>query len=366
MEKLSWLDLSSCYLHSKEMKQILSVLQKMKHLQHVNLSTNTMRGNAISEMAAMIKNNQDMQVLSLQYCVLDQNYLRIIIQAMQTVSSLEYVDFGNNTVDNELASDVALLFTKNSKLKELRFTKLTLNQIGFQHLNNYLVKIKGLTTINIIGCSLITGQNAMNLVSVIENNSEIQELNLSNCRMPANQSWSMLSCITILKYLNLSQCVLQPNETKEIFGILKWMNCLQHVDLSANIMGSDAINDVADMIKNNQDIQVLSLPNCVLDQKDLRIIIQAMQTVSSLEYVDFSNNTVDNELASDVALLFTKNSKLKEFRFTKLTLSKNVFQHLNNHLVKIRGLATINMIGCSLIGQNAVKLVTVMNNNTEI
>ena len=365
MEKLSWLDLSSCYLHSKEMKQILSVLQKMKHLQHVNLSTNTMRGNAISEMAAMIKNNQDMQVLSLQYCVLDQNYLRIIIQAMQTVSSLEYVDFGNNKIDNELASDVALLFTKNSKLKELRFTKLTLNQIGFQHLNNYLVKIKGLTTINIIGCSFI----AQKLVTaIISSNFEIQELNLSNCTIPANQSWSMLSCIAKLKCLNLSQCLLQPNETKEIFDILKQMNCLQYVDLSANIMKSNAINDVADMIKNNQDIQVLSLPNCVLDHKDRKIIIQAMQTVSSLEYVDFGNNTVDNELASDVALLFTKNSKLNELKFTKLTLNQIGFQHLNNYLVKIKGLTAINIIDCSFIDLkwiNCLEHVDLSANNME-
>ena len=347
MEKLRWLDLSSCHLHSEEMRQILSVLKKMKHLQHVNLSTNIMTDNAISEMAAMIKNNQDMQALSLPKCV-DQKDLKIIIQAMQTVSSLEYVDFNNITVDDELASDVALFFT-NSKLKEFRCTKLTLNQIGFQHLNNYLVKIKGLTTINIIGCSLMR-RNAIKLVTaIINNNSEIQEINLSNCRVPANQSWSMLTCIPKLKYLNLSQCLLQPNKIKEIIGILKCMKYLQHVDLSANIMGSDAVNDVAAMIKNNQDIQVLSLPNCILDQKDLRIIIQAMQTVSSLEYVDLNYNTVDDELASDVALLFTKNSKLKELRFTKLTLNQIGFQHLNNNVVKIKGLTTINIIGCCFI-----------------
>ena len=83
-------------------------------------------------------------------------------------------------------------------------------------------------------------------MTVINNNTEIQELNLSNCRIPENQSWSMLYCITKLKYLDLSQCLLQPNEIKEIFGILKRMKCLQHVDFSGNNMESDhdAINDV--------------------------------------------------------------------------------------------------------------------------
>ena len=359
MEKLRWLDLTSCHLHSKEMKQILSVLKEMEHLQHVNLSANIMESDAITDVAAMIKNNQDIQVLSLPNCVLNQKDFKIVIQAMQTVSSLEYVDFNNVTVDDELASDVALLFTKNSRLKEIRFTKLELRQIGFQHLNNYLVKIKGLTTINMTGCSLL-GQDAVKLVTAINNNSEIQELKLSNCKISANQSWSMLSRITKLKYLELSQ-FLRPNTIKETFGILKWMNCLQHVDLSANNMRSDAVNDVAAMIKNNQDIQVLSLPNCVLDQRDLRIIIQAMQTVSSLEYVDFNKNTVDNELASDVALLFTKNSRLRELRFTKLTLNQIGFQHLSTYLVKIKGLTTIIIIDCSFVAQDAKKLMTAIS-----
>ena len=364
--KLKYLNLSQCLLKPNETKEIFGILKWMKCLHHIDLSANNMDIDAINDIAAMIKTNENIQSLSLPNGIIKTKDFKIIFQAMQTVlnSSLEYVGFNNITVDNDLASDVALLFTKNSKLKEFICAKLTLNRIGFQHLNNYLVKIKGLTTINIIGCSFIA-QKAVKLMTAINNNSEIQKLNLPNCIMSANQSWSMLSCIPKLKYLNLSHCLLQPNKTKEIFGILKKMNHLQHVDLSANIMGSDAVNDVAAMIKNNQDIQVLSLPHCVLDQKDLMIIIQAMQT-SSLEYVDFNNITVDNELASDVALLFTMNSKLKEFRCTKLMLNQIGFQHLNNYLVNIKGLTTINIIGCSFIAQKAVKLVTAIKNNSKI
>ena len=363
--ELKWLDLSNCQLHAKTIERIASVLKQMKHLQHVNLSANIMMSTAISEMAAMIKNNQDIQVLSLPNCILDQRVLRIIIQAMQTVSLFQYVDFNNNTVDDELASDVGLFIAKNIKLTEFKFSKLTLNQSGFQHLNNYLVKIKGLTRVNIIGCSFI-GHNAVKLVTVISNNPEIQELNLSNCTIPANQSWPMFSCITKLKNLNLSRCLLQPSEIKKIFGILKQMKCLQHVNLSGNIMESDAINDVAAMIKSNEHIQSLSLPNCIINKEDFKVIIQAMQNVSSLQYADFNNNEVNDELASDVAILFTKNNKLKEFKISQLTLNQSGFQHLNNYLVKIKGLTRVNIIGCSFIEHIAVKLVTAINNNPEI
>ena len=360
--ELKWLDLSNCQLRAKAIKQIINVLKQMKHLQRLNLSNNIMTNNTINELAPMINNNQSIQVLSLPNCVLFQKDLRIIIQAMQTVSSLEYVDFNYNTVDDELASDIALLFTKNSKLKELRFTKVTLNQTGFQHLNNYLVKIKGLTTINIIGCSLIT----VKLLTAINNNSEIQELNLSNCMMSANQSWSMLSCIPKLKYLNLSQCLLQPNKTKEIFGILKRMKCLQHVDLSANNMNSDAVSDVAAMIKNNEHIEVLSLPNGVLSQEDLRIIVQAMQTVSSLHYVDFNANKIDNGLSTDVAILIDNNTNFEQLIFAKFELDQDGFNNLKSHLNVFRGVKYFKIVGCTFTEQDIANLATAVNNNPGI
>ena len=126
------------------------------------------------------------------------------------------------------------------------------------------------------------------------------------------------------------------------------MKCLQHVDLHANAMTHDAINDTVTMIKNNKYIHSLSLPDCVLNNDDLRIIFQAIYT-SSLEYVDFSTNELDNELASDAATLFANNNKLKQLRFAKLILEQSGFQKLKTHLVKIKGLTHLIITYCILI-----------------
>ena len=72
------------------------------------------------------------------------------------------------------------------------------------------------------------------------------------------------------------------------------MKCLHHVDLSGNNTESDAINDVAAMIKNNEHIQSLSLPKGIINKEDFETIIQAIQTVSSLQYLDFNTNVIDN------------------------------------------------------------------------
>ena len=261
--------MSNCQLQPSEITDIFSKLKKMECLQSVDLSANMMESDAVDEIAAMIRNNEHIQSLSLPYCVLDQKDLRIIIQAMQTVSSLRYVDFSNNILRSELVGDVTLLIIKNSKLSEVRFDKLTLCQSGFQLIGNCLIKIKGLRSLHIINCSFTEG-NAINLEAIINNNSQIQEINWSNCKIPTDQLLSMLSLTTKLKCLNLSNCLSQPNKIKKIFNVLKQMKCLQCVDLSVNKMNGDAVDETAVMIigtmmtSNHYHYQVVCLIKRIL------------------------------------------------------------------------------------------------------
>ena len=49
------------------------------------------------------------------------------------------------------------------------------------------------------------------------------------------------------------------------------------------------------MIVSNKQLQKLCLPNCVLNQSSLKIICQALQTLSSPHYVDFSTNKIEQD-----------------------------------------------------------------------
>ena len=407
MEKLRWLDLSSCHLHSEEMRQILSVLKKMKHLQHVNLSTNIMTDNAISEMAAMIKNNQDIQVLSLQNCILDQKHLRIIIQAMQTASSLQCVGFSTSEIENELASEVAERFTNINQLKQLKIDKLALKQSGFHLLKTHMVKLAGLKYLSITECTF-TNQDVILVETFICNNHDIKKFIISNCKIIKSDEQLrydnkinivedsidnhiadqlaylklsdnsglnhfvpklsiLLSHSCNLRQISLRNCQLHSNETRQILTVLKYMRHLETVDLSGNDMTDDSVSDMEAMIVNNKQLQRLCLPSHVLDQTSLRNIIKALQSLSSLQYVDFSLNQIDNELVSDLVFLITSNNQLK-LKFTQLLLNQNCIKHLKTYIIllKIKGLQLLSISYCTFTRENATKLVTAISNNSEI
>ena len=447
---LKYLNIHNDQQLSNDVGQIFSNLKSLNLLQCVDLTGNFMSNYSISDIEAMIKHNMQLQKLCLPNCVLNKTDLRIIFQAIGTVSSLQYVDFSTNKIDNELASDVALLLTNNTNLKQLKFAEICLDQNGFEYLKIFLLKVNGIMNFSITNCSF-TDQDATNIAVAISNNASIQELDLSNCNMFYGMDifkqltvTSSLHCLklnnitisdqvedvvitiinnnsnlehlemagcnmsnilyiklincpqfkkisklnfrcnsvvskeikqlipvlyshTSLKFLDLSNCQLKSNEIAQIFYALRKIKCLQYFNLSANVMTDHAVNDIRTVIINNKNIQKFYLPDCVLDQTSLRVIIQAMQTVSSLEYVDFNKNKINISLAYDIALLFDNNSKLQQLKFARLELEQNSFKCLiNTHLMKIEGLKYFTCTGCIFNDQNVQNLATVIENNSEI
>ena len=368
----------------------------MRHLETVDLSGNAMTDDSVSDMEAMIVNNKQLQKLCLPNCVFSQTSLRIIIQAMQTVASLQYVDFSTNKLDSEqLASDIGAL-ADNRKLEQINFTKLILKENGYQHLKTHLIKLRGLKHLNITDCAF-TNQEAVHLGTVIGSNYKIQEVIISNCKVTDHEVIALTDNIGIydqlehleltnnsgvnpfihnlliflsysskLKHTTLCNCQLQPNEIKQILMVLKYMRHLETVDLSGNAMTDDSVSDMEAMIINNKHLQKLCLPCCVLNQASLRIIIQAMQTISLLEYVDFSTNRFDSKLASDIAILVAKNTKLEALYFAKLEVNHCGFQYLKTCLVKIKGLTYFSITDCLFDDQSVANVVTALHNNPEI
>ena len=454
--ELAWLNLSNCKFNSEETKQIFSVLKQLKNLQHIYLSNNAMTNDAIKDFTAMIQSNKDIQVLHLPCCMLNQMNLKIVVQAMQTISSLCNVDFNTNTLDDNIAKDVANLIISNRHLEQLHFYKFALTQKGLHYLHNHLAKIKGINDFRITDCFFKSHKEIIHVIDAIHmNKSDIQKLHLSNCgSLKCNnetmlriygsmQDISLLQCFTLnkinitpqignklltmvsncsnieqlempgcnmdtriylklikcsqfknitkinfsgnrvvrnkvkelyhilsshtkLKSLDLSNCQLLPDSVCTIVNALKNMKLLQYVNLSTNKMTDGIADNVVEMIKNNKGIQKLHLPDGVLNQSNLKYIIQVMQTVSSLEYIDFSTNKIDNELASDVADLFAKNNKLKQLNFNELQLNKSGFEYISSCLVKIKEIKYFSITNCSFTNKDEANISLAISNNVKI
>jgi len=348
-----------------DIKSIICTLHNYTTVSYLNLGTIQFE---INDIVIITKNNELIESLCLpkiENSIFSENIeLEKIFDALKSKTSLKYVNMKLLTVDSDLVKSVAALMVNNKNFQEIKLSKLLLGCNDFHHLKSHLVKIT-LRSLSITDY-IFTREDSVKLVAAIECNSKIQELNLSNCIIHKDQLLSILSYTFKLTWLNLSNCLLCSKTIKKILGILKQMEYLLHVNLSANFMTSDAVNEMAAMIRNNKYIKAVFLPDCFLNQNDLRLIIQAMQTISSLEYVDFSTNEFNNELSSDIAVLFANNSKLEQLNVHKLALKQDGFQNLKSYLLIFKGLKHLNTTDCTFTYEDAVYLGTLIGRNFNI
>ena len=223
-------------LNTGRLKSIIHALNNCKAINYLNLGAD-ISPLEIVDMVALIANNKFMEY----FCLPKMQYpgkvkLKMIIDALKSNKSLQYVDMSLITIDSDLISDIVAVMNNNSKLKNIRVSKLLLSQRDFQHLENYLVKFTGLKSFTITGYNF-TEQYVDKVAMMVKKNYKIWQLNLSNCTIPIVHLLNILSYETIMKklrWLDLSSCKLRSEETRQIFSILKKMKYLQHVDLSTN------------------------------------------------------------------------------------------------------------------------------------
>ena len=83
------------------------------------------------------------------------------------------------------------------------------------------------------------------------------------------------------------------------------------LDLDSNRMTGEVAEDLANVIKNNPDLQKLYLSNNNLGPSTI-IILQALKENSRLQILHLNNNNMTGEVAEDLANVIKTNSHLEQ------------------------------------------------------
>ena len=81
-------------------------------------------------------------------------------------------------------------------------------------------------------------------------------------------------------------------------------------------------------------------PNCN-ENTGVKKIFNALNSNTSLKYVDANLISVDSGLIKDIAVSMNNKSKLEEIKISELTIIGDDFYHLRSYLGKISGLKSL-------------------------
>ena len=114
-----------------------------------------------------------------------------------------------------------------------------------------------------------------------------------------------------LKMIRFIDCDFEGYNILLILNLAKQIKTLKYFILNSFRMSEEALNDIAEIICNNVDINFLDLSNSNLSGLQLFIIVKALSKLSFLQHLDFSSNNIIDEAAVDIARVIAKSTSLK-------------------------------------------------------
>ena len=365
---------------------ILQALKDSCQLKSLNLNDNEMTGQVAEDLASVIKNNIGLQQLGISNNNLKTSAF-VILQALQGNSQLKGLNLSQNNISGQVSQELANVIKNNQNLEQLFLSDNDLKasaSVILQACNNSQLEVLDLSR------NKITGEIAKDLAGVIKNNLNLQKLGIadSNLKALAIIIIQALKCNFHLRILDLSrnnmtgkvsedlanviknnpdleQLYLSDNELKAsssvILQALKDNSKLKVLDLNNNTMTGEVVNDLAVVIKNNLSLQKLCLSGNYFNSK-AAVIFQALIKSSHLVVLDFSRNRMTRRVLEDLANVIKNNLNLRQLYLSDNDLRSSavvIMQALTEHMQ----LEVLDFSGNNMNGQVAEDLANVIKNN---
>ena len=347
-------------------------------------------------ISAIINNNLLIQNLIVYNCMPTcLKNLQSVFMAMKNLKSLQDLCFVYNCLMvplHTIIDDILTTISVSVKLKAITLGGCMLAQeniiaiitsIKYPHSITHfkledtflsaplIVKLKdlqlgaiGLEQVALINCN-ITGKEVSHWLGTVEM-SKLKNLDVSNNPISiqgAEAIQNMIINTKQLQYLNLSGCMIQPENLDQIIVQLKVINSLLHLNISDNNLSDRIALKLKDVIIKNTAIQQLHFSNCNLNPSGVTVLFTAIEHNSHVKCIDISLNETSNVFNKELRGVVTSNHFLEFIMLSKLELHQHELQILSQILPLIRKLEYITIIGGTFTHNDACSVATLISNN---
>ena len=377
------------------------------HLKTISISSMNFTKQMTVDVLSILYNSKNLDQFAMVKCNVPAYGDSGVSEAFFAFKNLIQLDLSSSQISNEI---VDCILTDNNKLTHIKFASCKFDKKGvfqicnrlrdlynivYLNINNndnicfcaskiaaIISQNKNLIHIEMAGCNFDTN-GMIEIGNSLSSTIRLQYINLSHNTIAGHAVDAVVPVLNRLEHINLRKCGLTSDSSKCIIMVLTRNHSLKSVDLSLNEMAEDSVVDIAAMIANNDNIEVLCLPNCVtsagssnkgnflspfysLSHYMLSSIFDPIKRARSLKCVEFGLCQLDSDLASEVAALTASNSSLKKLKFSKLVLTHNGFKQLGNSILIIEGLNSISITGVHFTDSDADNVATLINNNKSL
>ena len=393
---LEHLRLSGCRLKTEHMKIILEALTQAVSIVTIFLSDINLFYGVFDLLASVITCNRGLKCVEVSDCNLQEAAIASMTQSLENCEDLQSLNFSNNIITDDIAVSIAMLMEKCRSIQDLTLQRCQLHYAGIQKIAEAMAKKTCLRCIN-FSDNAISDQSAMFITSAIVNNTNIQKLKFSNCKLQTaglqqlfqattkitslvhlDLSNNLFTDVTVdnfalmihqnvsLEYLNISGCCVKAKDFEKITHSLVTLKSLTHLDLSCNVVNITSAENIAIIITNNTFLENLNLSNCEVRKTAFLKIFNALQNNQYLKHLYFISNSVGYEEATGIAMVFANNQFLENVDLCNCNLTekemKAILSSLRNHTT----LKHFDISSCTITNHVVNDIVDVIDSNTQL
>ena len=357
--KITLLDLSDNFVTGQVAEHLADIINNNSGLEYLDLCSNDLKSSAVSVCQAL-KKTCEIKCLLLNGTNMTGEVVEDLAHVIKSNSDLEILDLGSNNLGSS-ASVVIQALTKSSMIKSLNLNNNNMTGEVAEDLVNFIKNTPGLEEVHLSDSNLKS--SAVVVLQALEKSSQLKGLNLNNNHI-TGQAVNILADV-IKNNPCLEWLYLSDNEFKSsgvgVLQALKENSKLKTLCLRDNDMTGHVAEDLAYVIKNNPNLKQLDLKNNKLGISSA-LILQALKNNSKLNALNLSGNNLTKKVAKDLANVIKNNSGLVELYLSgnKLMSSAVVILQALQENCELKALHLQNN---NMTGQIAEDLANVIKNN---
>ena len=369
---------------------IIKVLQQLTSLKSIDFGNTNISKEASYALALVIQSNKHLEKLWLYNNNLQFSAIAIL-QSLSTISTLKFLNVNNNSITEEASEALASVVIHNTGLEEIYLSDNNLGE-GMLVVIKALQQLTSIKTID-FGNTNISKEASYALALVIQSNKHLEKLWLynNNLQFSAIAILQSLSTISTLKVLNISNTQITDEAGEALAAVvmhnigleelylsnnnlgegmlvvtkaLQQLTSLKSIDFGNTNISKEASCALAHVIQSNMHLEKLWLYNNNL-QFSAIAILQSLSTISTLKVINIYNTQTTDEAGEALAFVVLHNKTLEELYLAENNLGEGILI-ITKALQQMTSLRSLNLGKTNISKEASVELALAIQSNKHL